>query len=421
MMNFAALPTDNSFGNQPTSTSALINALYQSYQNNKSQNDALQQQQINKQLSSLGLDESGQVKTDPEQVKALMSYRPSEANVPNPFDIARANALNAESARKADIMKYLTGNSGNQSSPNNNSGIPSNNYQVPTDNTSNLQVPTSNSMPMNSNNESMFDRADNLWNTNPMVRKDLEDMGLSGKQQLFNNSNTGEVVRAITLPSGKMSYEAVKVGESPEKMAFEKEKGRGQAEQYNTASSQNLQLNQNRIAINDLVNTLQDPDLKNVVGPTGQSFFTKFTGTEHQKELLGRVQADSGVIFTDLMNSMRGTGSVSDKEGAQFLKMKPNTGDSPQVMMGKLKASELANQFTTHRNNAFLNYMDQGKSSNEALQMAQNDVSFADVSHMVDHLVAGDQQFTFPDGSVKWVPYSKFNEAVKMRGKWNEQ
>jgi hypothetical protein len=80
-INFLQVPTDNqNFGGYTNTSNALNSAmaLVDAYKNKQANSEAMQQQKRSQQLASMGLDENGQIKSDPEQMKALMSYRPPE-------------------------------------------------------------------------------------------------------------------------------------------------------------------------------------------------------------------------------------------------------------------------------------------------------------------------------------------------------
>lgn len=238
---------------------------------------------------------------------------------------------------------------------------------------------------------SSMDQLDQMY-LNPQTRGQFGDLwkeyAPNAKQQIINDPQTGQAFVATTLPSGRVDFKAQQIGPTAEQTAFSKERGKGDATLYNQALSQNNQLIQNSAAIDGLLNQVQtDPDMQNIIGPKGESLVTQYFGTPEQKQKLGEFRANSGIIFTDLMKSMTGTGSISDKEGAQFLKMKPNTSDSPDVVLGKIKGSKAASEFAKQRNSAFLNNMDQGMNSSQALKLAEKQVPFDQVQAQVNQII----------------------------------
>jgi len=260
---------------------------------------------------------------------------------------------------------------------------------------------------------SQMDRIDQMY-LDPTTRGQFGDIWKQQfpnvGEQIFNDPTTGQLVIATKLPSGRVDVKTQQAGPTAEQTAFSKERGKGDAALYNSALAQNQQLSKSSVAIDGILNQLNDPIMKEIIGPTKQSLVTQFFGTPEQKDKLGEFKSNAGTAYTDLMQSLKGTGSISDKEGDSFKEIKPNTNDSPEIVVGKVRASKIVSTFANQRNSAFLNNMDKGMSSRAALELAEKQVPLSKVKDDINNIMAqandmvkGFVWIQFPDGKIKSV------------------
>lgn len=234
-------------------------------------------------------------------------------------------------------------------------------------------------------------KIDAAWLQYPQLRGEMKEMGITGKQQIINNPDTGEIMQVTSLPSGQVQVESQKVGMDPFEKAKTTESGKLSARDFQTT----VDAYQNSSAALDTLNVmkseiLENPDFKNVIGLKGANELASYWfGSPQQKELLGKVNAYTGDILFKAMQSLKGTGTISNSDMMVLKNSVPNEKDTPEQFAGKVNALSTLTERAVQRAQLKAELMDGGMSSFKATQEAKKQISLQDVSKDVSKKFSG--------------------------------
>lgn len=232
---------------------------------------------------------------------------------------------------------------------------------------------------------------DQIYQQYPMLRKELADMGITGKNQIINNPDTGDLLNITTLPSGTVDIQSQKIGMGPFEKAQSIESGKLSARDFQST----VDAYQNSSAALDTLSVmkseiLENPDFKNVVGMKGANELSSYWfGSPQQKQLLGEINAYAGDVLFKTMQSLKGTGTISNSDMMSIKKSVPNEDDSPEQFAGKLNALTTLTERAVQRAQLKAELMDGGMSSFKATQEAKKQISLQDVSKDVSKKLSG--------------------------------
>jgi hypothetical protein len=235
--------------------------------------------------------------------------------------------------------------------------------------------------------QSSQNRVDQIWQQYPQYRNKLESMGISGKQQVFNNDQTGEAVIATTLPSGQVQFNTQQVGTTAGQRAFEKTMGEANGAAYKDGVEKLNTLSESGARIDQLIDMTQDPKFKNIVGQYGQSTYTSYFGSPEEKQLLGDFVVSSNKFGLDLLNSMKG--SSSDKDLKFIESSVPNKSDSFNAIIGKNNGLKVIQQLDQSRQQAYLTNIQNGMNAADARMAANKQFNLQDVKPQIKAVMDG--------------------------------
>lgn len=346
-------------------------------------------------------------------------------------DVAMQNLQKAkiEAARRAEFMKFLQGNTNpsqqKQSSENTGSNNSSTiNYDSiygasPSKNMGMNGIISNSPMGYTNNQQSSpMDQLDAIWQ-NPAARAQygdfLKEMGVSGKEQIFNNPTTGELIKTSTLPSGKVKAEVIQAGMSPYERSFQSAEAADEAGILKNMHENAFMYQQNADDLHMINSVLGDPKLESIMGPMWQSKITNLAGKKEYQELLGAINVATGDYYNRMLNLSKG--NPSNFDAMQLLKTKINTEtDSVGVAIGKARALNILNLTSQRREEIAQSLVDQGMKPSQAKIQANKQIPLDSTKKEVDALVQGKQLMNTPDGKVVAVPFDMVDQALSNGG-----
>lgn len=370
-----------------------------------------------------GSDQSNQTNTSyPYPANMQPGTMPSQVTMPPPSVMPQntnPNAMRGQNPQMSTIPQINYNTPYGKTTPNNMmmNGGPSP-QAMPTQGMPNqgnpMQRPMNAQQPM-----SGMDQIDALW-ANPQARAlygdYLKEMGVSGKEQLFNNQNTGEVIKATTLPSGKVQYSVQQIGETPYDRAFQSQEGRNEASIVKSMNENYPIYQQNSDDLQLINSVLGDPKLDAVMGPVWEAKLTNLSGKKEYQDLLGVVNVAAGDYYNRMLNMSKG--NPSNFDAIQLLKTKIDTDkDSLGVAVGKARALNIINLTSQKREELAHDMIVKGIKPSEAMREATKQIPLNSSKKEVDALVQGKQLMYAPDGKVVSVPFEKVEEAMMQGGK----
>jgi hypothetical protein len=259
-----------------------------------------------------------------------------------------------------------------------------------------------------------MDQLDSIWQ-DPAKRAQygdfLKDMGIQGKEQIFNNPTTGEVIKVSTLPSGKVTTEVIQGGKTPYQRSFESAEGSNEAGILKTMNENSLVYQQNSDDLHLINSVLADPKLESVMGPVWEAKLTNLAGKPEYQELLGALNVATGDYYNRMLNMSKG--NPSNFDAMQLLKTKINTEtDSVGVSIGKARALNILNLTSQKREELAQSMVDQGMKPSQAQREANKQIPLDSSRKEVDALVQGRQLMVDKDGREATVPFGSVDEAL---------
>lgn len=425
MFNMQQSQNPYDFGNQ-------ISDFYSGYQQafipkqiKQQQQQALQQQQLEAmKQAALQQQMRTQPQLDAEKLKQIQLQN-AGLQSSNALDAFKIQQAKASQNREQDFLKLLMGGNGSQA---NQSPYPQQNLQQ-----QNQQGLTSDAVPQDVSNiysrlsanqqgiqpnQQQSPLIDQIW-SNPQLRAQYSDLykkyGIEGKQQLFNNPQTGETIVASTMPSGALNFQAIKTGESPYQRSFESTEGANEAGILKTMNENSMVYQQNADDLHMINSVLGDPKLESVMGPVWQSKLTNLAGKPEYQELLGAINVAAGDYYNRMLNMSKG--NPSNFDAAQLLKTKIDTDkDSLSVAVGKARALNILNLTSQKREELAQSMIDNGMKPSIAQREANKQIPLDSSRKEVDALVQGKQLMNTPDGKVVAVPFNLVDEALANGG-----
>lgn len=202
-------------------------------------------------------------------------------------------------------------------------------------------------------------------------------------------------------------------GLNPEEKAFAtslgKEKGTFYSDSVRTANA----LNSQELALNQMVDSLDNSQFRNVTGPV-KSSWTKWFGTPEQKELLGNLQTSSGEIALQVAPSLKGAFTERDQTLINSIKANPQT-DFADTFLGKLKAQLLIGKTLKQRAQLQAQYIEDGYSELNASKKAAEQTPLSRFKPEVDKLIKSHASVLLigKNGEMYKVPFDKANSYLE--------
>jgi hypothetical protein len=181
-------------------------------------------------------------------------------------------------------------------------------------------------------------------------------------------------------------------GLTPSESAYQKGKGKYAAEAYGKSADVYSGLQNQSLALDEMISQLDNPEFRNVTGPAG-SFITKWAGTPQGRELLGRLNSASGEIALQVAPSLKGAFTGRDQTLINTIKANPNT-DPADVFIGKLKAQRLINEALQERSYLAAQYIDNKMSTLEAYRRAAKETPLSKYEPVIDKLISHKRWYT---------------------------
>jgi hypothetical protein len=254
------------------------------------------------------------------------------------------------------------------------------------ENNSNLSYKEGKGMPLYGSRLNNETRAFNNIRNDPNMNKANLIAGL------LHLPVSSQVVNGQLVTNNPLSgITSTKVGPTAEETAFATGMGKGKAEEYNTAITTYNALENQGLALNELINAANNSEFRNVTGKINQPL-TNWFGTPEQQQLLGQLQTSSGEIALQIAPSLKGAWTGRDQAMVNSIKASPN--DFPDVFIGKLKAQSLINNALKERAQLKANYLEQGFSTLEASRLAAKETPLERFKPEIERLIKHKQLLT---------------------------
>lgn len=174
-------------------------------------------------------------------------------------------------------------------------------------------------------------------------------------------------------------------GMSPQQESYQKGIGKYNAESYGKNVEAYTALNNQDVALDNMISALDNPEFYNVTGPVS-SFLTNWAGTPERQQLLGNLRSSSGEIALQVAPSLKGAFTGRDQTLINTIKANPDT-DMSDVFIGKLKAQKMIGSLLAQRAKLAAEYIDSGMSSLKANEKAVRETPLSKYKSEIDNLI----------------------------------
>ena len=175
-------------------------------------------------------------------------------------------------------------------------------------------------------------------------------------------------------------------GLTPQQEAMQKGLGKYNAESYGKSVDSYKTLQNQEVALDNMISQLDHPEFYNVAGPVS-SFLTNWAGTPEKQQLLGSLRTSSGEIALQVAPSLKGAFTGRDQTLINTIKANPDT-DMPDVFIGKLKAQKMIGSLLKERERLSAQYKYSGMPALEAEQKAARETPLSKYKSEIDNLIS---------------------------------
>ncbi len=167
--------------------------------------------------------------------------------------------------------------------------------------------------------------------------------------------------------------------------AFQQGLGKYGAKIYGDAVDSYKAYQNQGAALDDLIYEVNNnPEFRNVTGPINKPI-TSWIGSAEKRELLGKLQSSSGEIALQVAPALKGSFTGRDQNLINEIKASPR--DFPDIFIGKLKAQSLINNVLSERSRLLSQYIEQGFTPTQAIQLATRETPIDKYRPMINQLI----------------------------------